>query len=92
VTEADGRTLLPRIPLIPDITDTDENITDIARFLRHIGVERAALMAYNPLWHEKSDKIGADDPWRDNKMMSSWPTRERLARCKEILAREGIHY
>jgi len=88
--QADGKTLLPRIPLIPDITDTVENITTIADFLHGLGVKRGALLAYNPLWHEKSDKIGADDPWRGNRQMSSWPERERLARCREILAQQGI--
>ena len=88
---ADGsKTLLPRIPLIPEITDTDDNIAGIARFLHSIGVKTAALLAYNPLWHDKNDKIGVADPWRDDKMMGSWPAHERLARCKEILLREGI--
>lgn len=87
---ADGRTLLPRIPLIPDITDTTENITGIAGFLGCLGVKKAALLAYNPLWHEKSAKIGADDPWRDNPRMSSWPERERLERAREIFMQAGI--
>lgn len=85
-----GKTLLPRIPLIPDITDTEENISGIAGFLRSLGVKKAALMAYNPLWHEKCGKIGVHDPWLNDRLMSSWPGQERMTRCREILAREGI--
>ena len=85
VTKAEGRMLLPRIPLIPDITDTMENIGAIARFLRHNGVKRAALLSYNPTWREKCVRIGDNDPWHDSAAMGSWPAGERLARSREIL-------
>lgn len=86
----DEKILLPRIPLIPDITDTEENMSGIAGFLRSLGVKKTALMAYNPLWHEKCGKIGADDPWRTDRLMSSWPAQERMTRCREIFKRVGI--
>jgi len=87
---AGAKILLPRIPLIPGITDTVENISGIAGFLRSLGVNKAALMAYNPLWHEKCGKIGTRDPLRTDGLMDSWPGRERMMRCREILGREGI--
>jgi pyruvate formate lyase activating enzyme len=90
VARAGGKILLPRIPLIPGITDTVENISGIAGFLRSLGVNKAALMAYNPLWHEKCAKIGARDPLGTDRLMSSWPAQERMVRCKKILSREGI--
>lgn len=38
-----------RIPLIPDITDTQENIEAIAKFMRDSGVFYAELLPYNSL-------------------------------------------
>jgi pyruvate formate lyase activating enzyme len=89
-TAGDAVTLLPRVPLIPDITDSAENIAGIARFLKERNVKKTALLSYNPLWHEKSVKIGAEDPLKADSLMGSWPARERLMRAKDIFAGVGI--
>ncbi len=86
----DGKTLLPRLPLIPGITDTETNTRGIADFLKGIGVDEAALLAYNPLWHAKSDKLGADDPYKTNKAMTSFSERGVLEKCRGIFAEAGI--
>jgi pyruvate formate lyase activating enzyme len=86
----DGKKLLPRTPLIPGITDTDENIGDIADFLKSHGVAEAALLAYNPLWHEKCGKVGTDSPFRDDKAMTSFPDGSVLERCRDIYFKAGI--
>jgi pyruvate formate lyase activating enzyme len=86
----DGKILLPRTPLIPDITDTENNIRGIASFLRSLNVTEAALLAYNPLWHEKSDKIGVDDPYRSSKAMTSFTDHSVTERCKAIFRDAGI--
>lgn len=85
-----GVTLLPRTPLVPGITDSHENIQGIARFLAVLGVKNAALMPYNPLWHEKADKIGADDPYCGNKVMTAWMEKEQVKTCRKIFDKEGI--
>jgi pyruvate formate lyase activating enzyme len=36
-----------RVPLIPGITDTDENLTAIFAFMRRVGLRRLALLPYN---------------------------------------------
>jgi pyruvate formate lyase activating enzyme len=86
----DNKIFLPRTPLIPDITDTESNIRDIAVFLRNLNITEASLLAYNPLWHEKSDKVGVDDPYKKNKQMISFTEKSIVERCKEIFADTGI--
>jgi pyruvate formate lyase activating enzyme len=86
----DGKVLLPRTPLIPDITDTEANIRAIAAFLKSLDITRAVLLAYNPLWHEKSDKVGMEDPYRASKHMATFPDRSIKDRCKAIFANAGI--
>jgi len=36
-----------RVPLIPDITDTDENVRAIYAFMAEVGLRRVALLPYN---------------------------------------------
>jgi pyruvate formate lyase activating enzyme len=90
VAKKDGKIILPRTPLIPDITDTEKNIKDIAAFLKSLNISEAALLAYNPLWHEKSDKVGVNDPYKNNKIMTSFSENDILERCRAIFAQAGI--
>jgi pyruvate formate lyase activating enzyme len=82
--------LLPRTPLVPGITDTDSNLAGIADFLARLGVKRAALMQYNPLWHDKAAKIGAADRYANDPAMSAWMDKDNLRRCRDIFAVRGI--
>lgn len=50
--------VIPRIPLIPGITATEDNLRAIAAFLDQQGVKSCALMPYNPLWSDKLKKLG----------------------------------
>ena len=50
--------VIPRIPLIPGITTTEENLRGIAVFLEKHGVKSCSLMPYNPLWSDKLQKLG----------------------------------
>ncbi len=86
----DNKVLFPRIPLVPDMTDTEANMKAIAMFLKSVDVTEASLLAYNPLWHEKSDKIGVDDPYKKSKSMTSFGDKAVLERCKTILMEAGI--
>ena len=90
ITVKDGKILLPRVPLIPDITDTEVNIRGIASFLKKLNIEDAALLAYNPLWHEKSDKVGVDDPYKSSKVMTSFTDKSIGEKCKSIFMDAGI--
>lgn len=83
-------TLLPRTPLIPNITDSESNLKGIAAFLKENKVTKAALLQYNPLWHEKSEKIGAENPHHTDKEMKTWMNRDHFKRCREIFSEAGI--
>jgi pyruvate formate lyase activating enzyme len=90
IVKQDGKIFLPRVPLIPDITDTEANIRGIAAFLKNLDIPKAALLAYNPLWHEKSDKIGVEDPYKNSKSMASFLENAVLKRCRDIFNEAGI--
>ncbi|MBQ8344730.1 MAG: glycyl-radical enzyme activating protein, partial [Clostridia bacterium] len=44
-----GKNFITRIPLIPGVVETEENLTAIASFLRECGVTRAEVLPYNKL-------------------------------------------
>ncbi|MDY6904666.1 MAG: glycyl-radical enzyme activating protein [Thermodesulfobacteriota bacterium] len=86
----DGKSMLPRTPLIPGITDTDTNIQQIADYLDSLGIKKAALLAYNPLWHEKTDKIGARDPYKNDSTLTTFADQSAMDRCRRIYNNAGI--
>ena len=50
--------ILPRIPLIPNITLNDKNLNQWANYLENLGIKKIELLPYNPLWHSKVYSIG----------------------------------
>jgi pyruvate formate lyase activating enzyme len=50
--------VLVRVPLIPEVTATRENLEAVADWLAQRGVGRIALMPYNPLWLAKARGLG----------------------------------
>ncbi|MBQ9141049.1 MAG: glycyl-radical enzyme activating protein [Lachnospiraceae bacterium] len=84
-----GFTLLPRIPLIPNITDTSENLINIANFLNSIGISKIDLLPYNPTWYSKADKIGASLS-QELTMLTSWQSQDQLKHMKEIFLSRKI--
>lgn len=57
---ASGKTLITRIPLIPGVTDTEENINAIAAFMAENNVFYAELMPYNKLAGSKYKAAGRE--------------------------------
>jgi len=62
--------VIPRIPLIPGITTTDENLKGIATFLKQHNIKSCALMPYNPLWLGKLDRLGIKPVYTHHRLMS----------------------
>ncbi|RJP90128.1 MAG: glycyl-radical enzyme activating protein [Desulfobacteraceae bacterium] len=85
-----GFELLPRTPLIPNITATEKNLTAIAGFLNTQSIRKARLLAYNPLWHDKTGKIGTTDSLRTQPEMTSWISRDKLEKYAAIFSDHGI--
>jgi len=80
-----GLPIIPRIPLIPDITTTDENLRGIRRFLEQHGVKGCSLMPYNPIWHGKAIKNGLDIKYSRTGFMS----KAEVDRCVQYLSQTG---
>jgi len=77
-----GIPVLPRVPLIPGLTDTDENCTAISRFLREQGALKIRLLQNNPLWFEKNEMLGRTPAAAEE--MRKWIDRQRMEHIKSI--------
>lgn len=89
LSKKEGFTIMPRTPLIPDITDTESNLESIATFLWQQEVKQTQLLLYNPLWYEKNLKLGLEShPSEGSK--ERWQSREKLTGCEKIFLAKGI--
>ncbi len=85
---AGGVPVLPRVPLVPGLTDTDTNLSSIVTFLRQEKVGSVQLVEYNPLWPSKSARLGL---LADKRVASAgWHPSEELARCRAHFLEVGI--
>jgi len=50
--------VIPRTALIPRITATTENLRAISKLYQSLGIERCALLPYNPIGFTKAENIG----------------------------------
>jgi len=73
--------LIARIPLVPGITATENNLGGLARFLQKAGVTECALMPYNPMWRDKAVNCGIDLNYSNPQFMS----REFTENCARYL-------
>ncbi len=56
-----GSRVMPRLPMIPGITDTDENINALISFLgRFDGLEKTCILPYNRLGEDKFERLGVE--------------------------------
>lgn len=81
-----GLELHPRIPLVPSITSTEENLSGIIGFLREAGARKLSLLPYNPMGLQKYRSLGRAVPNLPERFMT--PDEEKQA-CK-ILARYAV--
>lgn len=69
-----GAAVRARLPMIPGITDTEENIDALISFLgRHKDLELISLLPYNRLGEDKFDRLGLD--YRPGTLMTQTPDR-----------------
>jgi len=71
---------LVRIPLVPGVTATPENLRAIAAWLRNHGVARLALLPYNPLWITKAKGLGREPLYA----RETWMSQEERDEVKRI--------
>lgn len=81
--------ILPRTPLIPNISDTDENLILTADYLKSLGVKKSQLLPYNPTWLDKNQNLGiqGNDWLNHNKEFQS---KEKIQHCENIYLSRGI--
>lgn len=79
--------LLPRIPLVPGITDGVPNLRALASLIRSTGLTRVALLPYNPLWITKRRTLGLDFPYAH----AGWMSADEVARCEAAVTAAGLH-
>ena len=72
--------VLPRIPLIPGITTSRDNLFSIRSFLKHCGVKEIGLLPYNPMWLSKLPSINAASDYNH----AEWMTGREKDEVKEI--------
>lgn len=58
LTKLNPGKLMPRVPLVPGITATEENLTQIACFIQAAGYNRYELLAYNSAGRAKLPALG----------------------------------
>jgi pyruvate formate lyase activating enzyme len=74
--------LVPRVPIVPGITDDPGNIQGIASLLHDLGVKVIDLLPYNPLWVDKAKALGVATPGP----AKVWMSGEHLARVRGAFA------
>jgi pyruvate formate lyase activating enzyme len=74
-----------RVPLVPGITDTEDNLCDIFRFMREAGLLQVDLLPYNP-------SAGAKYEWLDLPYEIEGETQDsqRLSRFVRLALEEGV--
>ncbi len=82
--------LLARVPLVPGITDTEDNVLAIGGFLLAHEVRRVRLLDYNPTWVDKITKIGAVNEFAAQPAMRAWLPHDAVSDLRARLAEYGI--
>lgn len=82
-----GGRMITRLPVVPGRTDTLENVTAVAEFVRTLpGVETLELMAYHRLGRGKYKDIGKAYPLED----VAPPTKEEMRPLLDAVASRGL--
>lgn len=82
-----GKPYIVRTPLIPDVTDTEENIRAIAQFLKgRKNLVRYELLNFNPLGAGKYESLSAHNAFAAARPLGA----ERLAALEAIVRAEGV--
>lgn len=79
-----GVEFLVRVPLVPGVTATAPNLESIASFLKQTGIGTVGLLEYNPLWHDKCEKVGCASPYAGDPRMSAWMPADEVEACHRI--------
>ncbi|MBV1921309.1 MAG: glycyl-radical enzyme activating protein [Pseudomonadales bacterium] len=85
-----GVRILARTPLVPGITGSEMNLTAIAEFLKKNQVTETELMAYNPIWHDKREKLGYLADVGNDETLKQWMSQSQIDLCEQIFSSAGL--
>lgn len=71
-----GVEVVPTIPLIPDLTATQANLSDVARFLKTLGARNITPRPWNPLGLDNYARLGRPRPDLPNRFLR--PEEEKV--------------
>jgi pyruvate formate lyase activating enzyme len=72
--------MIPRIPLIPGFTASEENLEGLSSFLKDNGIRRCSLLPYNPLGLSKWKNLGKNTP----ALPENWMEKSQQETCHRI--------
>ncbi len=81
-----AKRMIVRVPVVPTFNDTEKEISDIADFVRSIGVAEMELLPYHRIGMDKYAGLGRVYTMPDILP----PEKEKMARLNEILALKGV--
>jgi pyruvate formate lyase activating enzyme len=85
-----GVEIHPRIPLVPGVTATEENLKAILHILSEIGAEDVTLLPYNPMGMEMAEGLGRPKPLLPERFMR--PAEEKkIYAVFQALVEESAH-
>lgn len=82
--------ITPRTPLIPGITDKEENILQIMEFYKKHNVTHAVLLSNNPAWIQKLEKTGQEEIFSKNDPIRKFYDIEKENELKSLFLENGI--
>ena len=81
--------LVPRTPLIPGITDTEQNVRAIANFYIKHRVKKAVLLPNNPVWINKLEKLGQKEKFDNKDRIRKFYDKEKEKKIKKFFSEKG---
>ena len=81
-----GKSVIPRMPLIPSLNDSEDNLRATCDFLKARGIDTINLLPYHELGVNKYEKIG-----QCYQLSLRTYTREDIRQKKHFIEQNGIH-
>lgn len=79
------RNVRVRVPLIPNITDTEDNLRGIFTFMRRVGLSAVELLPYNPSSGAKYEWLGLS-----YEIQGETQSDDRLTHLVDMARRMGL--
>jgi len=79
-----------RVPLVPGITATSENVLAVGDFLLSLGIRHVRLLDYNPTWVDKPAKLGSPSDLTDRAELCTWLPRGAAQALRAELSARGV--